>query len=78
MTERKVGKTILPYEMEAIGILNPYGQIWSRNTFETVDAAKAYVRDFWKGRPEGELERYRYIPVNVTITYRQGTNEQPS
>lgn len=61
-------KTPRPYKMERFGILNPWGQIWSCNTFETADDARKYLYDFFAKSEDHDTSRFKIIPVNVTIT----------
>lgn len=53
---------------EAWGILNPYGDIWTTTTFETEDAASAYVRHFWANFPGGARQNpHLFQPVRVKV-----------
>lgn len=67
MTKREA--EILPYKMEAIGILNRYGQLWTHNTFDNAEAAKTYVARFWRDvkAKDIDLDGYSYVPVMVTV-----------
>ncbi len=68
---RKVKMPTRPYTRQMYGIQNPYGEIWTSSTFESIAEAKQYVRDFWLGQKgERDLEKFNVIPVTVTITGR--------
>lgn len=73
-TERKVRLTraqreVRPYTPSygLFGVLNPSGQFWSHQTFFTPDEARRYIASFWKGRPVAELEKFKIVPVRVTL-----------
>lgn len=56
-----------PYEMSRFGILNPYGDIWTPDTFDSPEEAEEHVAEFFKGI-ETDLTMFKVIPVNVTVT----------
>jgi hypothetical protein len=65
----KTAKRPKPARGEAFGILNPYGDIWTHETFRTEARAKAYVAAFWAGlRTTVNLEDFKVIPVKVTVS----------
>lgn len=49
------------------GILNPQGQFWSHQTFFTPHEARDYIESFWRGRPARELDKFKIIPVRLTL-----------
>lgn len=49
------------------GVLNPYGQFWSHQTFFTPEEARKYISNFWPGRPAKELDKFEVVPVRVTL-----------
>ena len=55
---------------EAWGILNPYGDLWTHETFKSEAAALEYVRAWWSWDREGggDLARFKAICVNVHVT----------
>lgn len=50
---------------EVYGILNPYGDVWTTETFDTEEAARKHVRDFWHSMPDG----YRIVRARVRVSY---------
>lgn len=53
---------------EAWGILNPYGTLWTHQTFLTEQDARDYVAQWWKGmESDGDLSRFRPVRVHVTV-----------
>jgi hypothetical protein len=48
------------------GIINPYGQFWTDDTFASPEQAAASVTAFWKGNAI-DISRFSYVPVVVTI-----------
>jgi hypothetical protein len=52
-----------------IGILNPYGDVWSYSWFETPEAAEAHLRGFWHNTriTEAEIRRFKLVGVSVTV-----------
>ena len=54
---------------EVFGILNPYGNIWTWETFHTEAAAQKHLSDFWKGLEDRtDLGRFKIIRVKVTVS----------
>lgn len=70
------------------GILNPYGDIWTSDTFETRSAAAAHVVDFWSregftaaDQSPSNINRFRVVPVKVTVSLsnrKDGSSQQDS
>lgn len=59
-----------PATGEAWGILNPYGDLWTRKTFDTEEAARQHVRAWWSWNPEagGDLSKFKPVRVKVRVT----------
>jgi hypothetical protein len=57
-----------PARGKAWGILNPYGDLWTYETFSTAEAAEAYVRLFWKGVRTAPQDLTRFKPIRVKVT----------
>lgn len=55
----------------AWGILNPWGDVWTHNTFTTSMAASAHIDEFWDQPGFGPTDRskFRVVPVEVQVTY---------
>ena len=64
---KKPTKEPKPYQMKRFGILNPYGDIWSPETFSTEAEAKRHVENFWRGTKRTNLSAFKIIKVNVTV-----------
>ena len=65
-----------PNSRKTIGILNPYGDIWTTSTFETEEEARKYIADFWRGiQGEADLERFKVIPVVVRVSALDSDSE---
>jgi hypothetical protein len=65
-------------EGEAWGILNPYGRLWTHNTFPSEDAARRHVEAFWRGNPNaGDYVRgLKPVRVNVRVTLAEIEGEK--
>lgn len=59
-----------PYRMERFGVLNPYGDVWSPETFDTPEEAERHVREFWKDQKGKDLSIFKIVPVGVTVVAR--------
>lgn len=59
-----------PARGEAFGILNPYGDIWTHDTFHTEADARAYIVAFWRNvrSPSVDPSAFKVIPVKVTVS----------
>jgi hypothetical protein len=66
----KAPKKAKPYRTaDRIGILNPYGGIWTDTTFRTEAEAMAYVECFWRGNENApNLSKFKPVKVRVTVT----------
>lgn len=64
-------RTLAPQSYECttrFGIINPYGGIWSPETFGTKDAAWEHLRTFWRGtKMENELDGFTVEHVKITV-----------
>lgn len=57
-----------PYRTtKRFGILNPSGDMWTVNTFETSNAAQRHLEAFF-GKPHIGLKKFKIIPVRVTVS----------
>lgn len=54
----------------AWGILNPYGDVWTHDTFHTKEEARAYLEAFWNqpGFAPQDLSRFKIVPVRVRVS----------
>lgn len=70
-------KRARPAHGEALGILNPYGDIWTHETFRSEFAAKAYVRAFWATiQGHGvDVDKFTVVRVKVTVSAIADTTE---
>jgi hypothetical protein len=54
------------YHFTRFGIVGPNGNVWSRNTFETVDEAEHYLANFW--RDDVQRGKFSVEMINVTLS----------
>ena len=61
--------TAKPYtpEYTLFGILNADGQFWTHKVFFTLDGARAYIAEFWRGHDKRFLDGYRVVRVRITL-----------
>lgn len=64
-----------PYRMDRFGILSPYGDIWSCNTFGTEDEARQYIADYWRGTGV-RLDTFKVVPVEVVVSARSSRRDE--
>ena len=68
---KRITQTAKQYaDYTRFGILNPYGRIWTSDTFLTREAARRHVDDFWRNFPDPkarDTSRFTIIPVKVTV-----------
>ena len=57
-----------PYRMQRIGILNHEGGIWTPETFDSNEAAQAYIDRTKRQNPKWDLSNHRPAPVRVTLS----------
>jgi hypothetical protein len=64
-----------PARGEAYGILNPWGDLWTHDTFQTEALARKHIEDFWRNfpSPPTDLSRFKVIRVKVTVSALQKT-----
>ena len=57
------------FKLERFGILNAQGDFWTPDVFESEDAARQHIRDFWCDNRTREecLRTHRIVPVHVTV-----------
>lgn len=68
-----------PARGKALGILNPYGDLWTYETFQTEELARAYIKAFWAPIDHGpDLSKFTVIPVKVTVSAIADTSGQQS
>lgn len=53
-------------EVARIGIINTYGGLWTDETFETPEAALAYLREYW-GPSRKDLKPFKLAQVIKTV-----------
>lgn len=68
MKTAKPKKGPKPYRCRRYGILNPYGDVWSPETFNTMLAAREHVKRFWSNQPDHDLSKYEIVPVKVIVS----------
>ena len=60
-----------PYRWKAFGILNPHGDVWTVNTFDTEAEAQSHLEHFWTSVmkvSDHDLSKYRIVPVRITVS----------
>ncbi len=64
---------------QVFGILNPYGNLWTWETFASESEARDYVRRFWLSMPgTTDLSKFKVIPVKVTVSDARPVCDAPS
>lgn len=64
-----------PLSGEAWGILNPFGDFWTYQTFSSEAWARQYIKDFWAGnKNKPDLATFTPVPVTVTVTAIEDTS----
>jgi hypothetical protein len=56
-----------PARHKAWGIINPHGDIWTHDTFETAGEARAHVRRFWADT-NVDPDHFEIVRVKVTVS----------
>lgn len=67
-------RKIKPARTSAVGILNPWGELWTYKTFDHADEARAYVERYWRefpGKANVDTGKYEVVPVRVTVSVIQ-------
>lgn len=59
-----------PARGKAFGILNPWGDVWTHETFDTEERAAHYVVRFWRDFPgvKRDTSQFKVVPVKVTVS----------
>lgn len=65
---KRSSKPMRTYERTGVGIVNPYGQLWSDEVYDTPEAAIAHLRRFWNGVPAYDESRWSLTMVLVKVT----------
>lgn len=56
-------------DTKRFGVLNPWGDIWTSETFTSEAKARKHIEDFWRGIDDaGDLTRFKVVPVRVHVT----------
>jgi len=78
-------KRAKPARGEAWGILNPWGDVWTHDTFATPEAAKRHLVAFWSQPwfPPTDTDKFRIVRVLVTVSAmpssrKDGASQKPS
>jgi hypothetical protein len=52
------------------GILNPYGDVWTPEIFETPEQAQKHLEDFWKSfpGPNTDTRKFRIVKARVRVS----------
>jgi hypothetical protein len=61
-------KSPKPYEWQAFGILNPYGDLWTPEFFEDPEDAFEHMKVFWGPTYEDKARGFKVVPVDVMVT----------
>lgn len=69
---RKAKKTPAPYSMERYGILNHFGDVWTPDTFGSVEEALRHI-DNYQRRYSGDLSKHTVVRVRVTVEVVPGS-----
>lgn len=67
-----MAKRVKPARRDLFGILNPFGDVWTTDTFETKAQATRYVADFWRTTKDIDLAQFKVIRVRVTVSALPG------
>ena len=51
-------------------ILNRYGDLWTPSPFETKEAARDHLEEYWRNFPGGphSTRHFKIVPARVTVT----------
>jgi len=68
-----------PARGRAFGILNPWGDVWTYETFETEGEARAYIAAFWlhPGFGPQDLSKFKVVPVRVVVSVVREPEKSP-
>lgn len=56
-----------PATCRGFGIVNPFGDIWSTNIFETENEARSYINDYCWSMKGWDATKFSIIPVEATV-----------
>ena len=59
---------MLDQEKTGVGIVNPYGDLWSTCVYDTPEAAIASLRAFWKNVSDFDEAKWALTPVRLIVT----------
>ena len=57
-----------PYRMQRLGVVNHVGDVWSPETFDSVEGGQAYIDRAKRQNPTWDLSNHRVVPVRVTVS----------
>ena len=69
MTKAKKPKTA---SNTGYGILNPYGDMWTSEIFDTPGKARGHLERFWRGNPNygpSDLDKFKIVRAKQTSSY---------
>jgi hypothetical protein len=67
-----------PMQRKGYVIINPYGGVWHDGLFPTVDAARQYLKDYWKdSRPLSDLDTYEIAEGTATYEVKMVYEAKP-
>ncbi|MET4197318.1 hypothetical protein ABIA95_000140 [Bradyrhizobium sp. LA8.1] len=60
-----------PYRSTGYGILNPYGDMWTPEMFETKAEATSHLERFWSqpGFGPNDLSRFKIVKAKQVVHY---------
>ncbi len=61
-----------------IGIVNPYGQLWTDDAFEGCDEAEKHLRDFWGPQADKMTKGFKLCMVRVDLIPESEPFDLPS
>jgi hypothetical protein len=64
--------SVKPLDRPGFGIVNPFGQFWSTDIFDSEDDAKRHLERFWSGvKNAPSLDQFTVVPALLVIQERQ-------
>ena len=69
MSETKTKRTPKATSRVGYGIVNPYGDMWTTDIFETEDSARKHLANFWRGVENQDLRRYRIVRAETRTSF---------
>ncbi len=67
-----------PYRTQRTGILNHVGGIWTPETFDSNEAAQAYIDQAQRQNPTWHLSKHKPAPVRVTLSVVKPKRSAPN